>query len=41
MKSTDEKVEAKGTAVKQAIKPMPASVKVNTHIATGAGIKIK
>ena len=41
MKSTDAKVEAKGTAVKQAIKPMPASAKVNTHIATASGIKIK
>jgi len=41
MKSTDDKVEAKETAVKRSIKPMSASVKVNTHIATGAGIKIK
>lgn len=41
VKSLDTKAEAKAKSIKQSVKPKPASVKVNTHIAAVAGIKIK
>jgi hypothetical protein len=39
--ATGTKVETKTKAVKQTIKPKPASVKMNAHIAAANGIRIK